>query len=125
MKIKKILNNQFLRFVLVAALNTAFGYGIYALLIYFSVHYTLAVVISTIAGVIFNFKTYGTLVFNSRKNNLILRFILVYVFLYLVNISGIAMFEYWGVSNYYGGMIMLVPVGVLGFLLNKKFVFST
>jgi putative flippase GtrA len=123
--ISHILNQQLIRFFLVAGLNTLFGYGMFALLIYIGLHYSMAVLISTIAGVLFNFKTYGLLVFNSKNNKLIFKFILIYIILYLSNIGGIAAFEYFGIGNYIGGMLMLVPVGLLGFLLNKKFVFKT
>lgn len=121
--ISKLLNQQLIRFFLVAGLNAAFGYGMFALLIYLGLHYSMAVLISTIMGVLFNFKTYGLLVFNSKDNKLIFKFISVYIILYLCNIGGIASFEYIGIGNYMGGMLMLVPVGLLGFLLNKKFVF--
>lgn len=119
-----ILRKQFVRFFLVAVLNTIFGYGVFALLIYFGLHYTLAVLISTVAGVLFNFKTYGLLVFNSKDNKLIFHFIGVYIVIYLCNVSGIAFLTHLEFSKYMAGMIMALPVGFLGFILNKKFVFK-
>jgi len=121
----QILNKQIVRFGLIAGLNTLFGYGIFALLIYSGLHYTLAVFISTVVGVLFNFKTYGILVFKSSKNSLIFRFIGVYAIVYLFNISGICVFERFAISNYFAAMIMLVPVGLLSFVLNKLFVYKT
>lgn len=123
-KLSIILRKQFVRFILVAGLNTLFGYGVFALLIYFGLHYSLAVLISTVAGILFNFKTYGLLVFNSKDNKLIFHFIGVYIVTYLFNVSGIAFFTHLEFSNYMAGMIMALPVGLLGFILNKKFVFK-
>lgn len=124
-KLSMILRKQYLRFFLVAGLNTFFGYGAFALLIYFGLHYTLAVLISTVAGVLFNFKTYGLLVFNSKDNKLIFHFFGVYIVTYLCNVSGIALLAHLEFSNYMAGMIMALPIGFLGFILNKKFVFKT
>lgn len=122
--VKKIFDKQIVRFLLVACLNTLFGYGIFALLIFWGLKYPIAILISTIAGVLFNFKSYGLLVFNSTDNRLIIRFVGVYILVYLCNVSGIAIFEYFKVSNYIAGLILALPIGFLGYLLNKRFVFN-
>jgi len=121
--ILKALNEQIIRFFLVAVLNTLFGYGFFALLIYLKFHYSIAILLSTIAGILFNFKTYGSLVFNSRENNLIVRFISIYMIAYLFNIAGLALFEFFKINNYIAGIILVVPIGLLSFSLNKRFVF--
>ena len=122
--IQKYITAEFIRFVLVAMLNTLFGYGVYTLLVYFGMHFSLATLISTILGVLFNFKTYGILVFKNSSNKLIFRFVLVYCVVYLCNIGGIALLKTLGMSSYLAGAVMLVPVGLLGFILNKIFVYS-
>ena len=122
--IQKYITAEFIRFVLVAMLNTLFGYGVYTLLGYCGMHFSLATLISTILGVLFNFKTYGILVFKNSSNKLIFRFVLVYCVVYLCNIGGIALLKTLGMSSYLAGAVMLVPVGLLGFILNKIFVYS-
>lgn len=122
--IRYLFSAEFIRFVLVAILNTAFGYGIFAFLLWIGLHYTLALLLGTIIAILFNFKTYGVLVFRNGNNRLIVRFVLVYVFLYLCNVGGIALLKWCGLSSYLAGLIMLVPVGLLGYLLNKKFVYE-
>lgn len=122
--IQKYITAEFIRFVLVAMLNTLFGYGIYTLLVYCGMHFSLATLISTILGVLFNFKTYGILVFKNSSNKLIFHFVLVYCVVYLCNIGGIALLKTLGMSSYLAGAVMLVPVGLLGFILNKIFVYS-
>ncbi|MBR0078741.1 MAG: GtrA family protein [Bacteroidales bacterium] len=119
-----LLSPEFIRFVFVACLNTAFGYGLFAFFIWIGLHYTLATLLGTIIGVLFNFKTYGLIVFKNKNNKLIFRFIVVYVLLYICNIGGIALLKYFGCSSYLAGLIVAAPVGLLGYLLNKKFVYD-
>ena len=119
------LDNHFIRFILVGILNTMVGYGLFALFIYLGLHYSLAVLFSTILGVLFNFKSIGKFVFNSNNNERIYHFIGVYVLLYLLNVSGL-----WGLSSigmenmYVAGAILLAPLAIISFILNKNFVFN-
>ena len=122
--IKRYITPEFIRFVLVAILNTLFGYGVYSILLLLGMHYSLAILCSTVIGVLFNFKTYGILVFKNTSNKLIFRFVLVYCVVYLCNTGGIALLKTFGISDYIAGALMLVPVGLLGFILNKIFVYS-
>jgi putative flippase GtrA len=120
-----LLNHQFVRFLLVGVLNTLFGYGCYFVLLQFGLHYTVAMALATVIGVLFNFKSTGALVFGSRDNRLVFRFVGSYVVVYLANISGIALLVRGGLSPQLAGAAMLLPMAVLAFVLNKKFVFTT
>lgn len=118
-------NNKFVKFILVGILNTIVGYGLFAFFVYLGLHYTLAVLFSTILGVLFNFKTIGKLVFDSHDNSLIFRFILVYIIVYILNITGLWIFKINGFNNMYiNGFLLLAPLAVVSFILNKKFVFK-
>lgn len=127
--IKKILTPQFIRFVFVAILNTAFGWCVYAalLLLFNHLHvnkpYVLASLIGTIISIMFNFKTYGHIVFKNKSNRLIFKFVMVYTVTYFCNIGGIALLERWEINNYLAGAITAIPVGFLGYFLNKIFVY--
>ena len=70
--------NQFFLFLVVGGINTILGYAVFALLIYLGLHYALAVIIGTIVGILFNFKTTGGIVFKSKDNRLIFKFFAVY-----------------------------------------------
>lgn len=129
--LKKLLTPQFIRFIFVAILNTAVGWCIYAglLLIFDKVlaldyPYVYASLFGTILSILFNFKTYGIIVFKNRSNKLIFKFVAVYTFNYFCNIGGIALMEYWGINNYLAGGIVAIPVGFIGYILNKIFVFK-
>ena len=101
-----------------------FGYGVYALLILLDVPYPIAVFLSTTAGVLFNFKSYGTFVFNSHDNRLLGRFAAVYAVLYVVNLIPLAWAKRNGVSLIVAGAVVALPMAALGFLLNRRFVFG-
>jgi len=118
-----IINYQFLRFIFVGVINSIFGYGCFALFLYAGLHYTLAVLVATIIGVLFNFKSTGVLVFGSHDNRLIWRFVGTYVLIYSINVTGIKAFSYFGVIPYISGAILIIPMAILAFLLNKRFVF--
>jgi len=114
----------FIRFLLAGGLNTAFGYGCFSLLLYIGLHYSVALFIATLLGILFNFKTTGALVFKSSNNFLIWRFLLVYILIYGVNVLGVKAFSLAGITPYLGGAILLLPIATLSFILQKRFVFS-
>src|ERR1051325_7699401 len=80
------LQSHFIRFLIVGGINTVFGYGVFAILILLHVPYAIAAFLSTCAAVLFNFKSYGTLVFGSHHNRLSGRLILVYAPSYVLNV---------------------------------------
>jgi putative flippase GtrA len=130
--LKRYFEPQFIRFVLVAMLNTAFGLFINYLFLFIFEHlfklnhaYVVSNFFATIVSILFNFKTYGILVFKNKDNKLILRFLAVTTFTYLVNIGGIALLEHLGSQNNYLNLtIMAIPVGLLNYVLNSKFVYK-
>jgi putative flippase GtrA len=122
--LNKLLKKKLILFFLVSGLNTVFGYGLFALLIFIGVIYPLALLIGTIAGILFNFKTTGTLVFKNHNNRLIFKFFGVYGITYLCNLGGLALLNSFEINLYWGGAILLIPVGILAFILNKVFVFG-
>lgn len=117
-------NNQVLRFILVGGLNTAFGYGLYVFLIWSGMHYAPAVFFSTVAGVLFNYFTSSNLVFRKNRCFRLHRFILTYVFVYLINIVTIKIILCFGINAYIAGFIAIFPVTLITFYLQKKWVFQ-
>lgn len=115
---------KFIRFLLIGGINTMFGYSIFALGIFIGLHYSLATLFSIVLGICFNFLTTGKIVFNNNKNHLIFRFAFVYGISYGVNVFFLYIFNSLGVNNYLGGAILIFPVAVLSFTLQRFFVFS-
>jgi hypothetical protein len=82
------------------------------------------VFLSTTAGVLFNFKSYGTLVFKSHDNRLLGRFAAVYAVLYALNLIPLAWAKRNGVSLIVAGAVVALPMAALGFFLNRRYVFG-
>jgi putative flippase GtrA len=115
---------KLIRFFFVSGLNTIVGYGLFALLLYVGIVYPLALFISTIIGILFNFKTIGGFVFKNHNNILIFKFFGVYGISYLCNLGGLYLLKSIDVNVYVAGAILIIPVGLLAFVLNKTFVFN-
>lgn len=115
---------KFVRFLFVGALNTLFSLTVYWILVYFGVHYSLAVFISNMLGVLFNYKTTGKLVFESDSNRLIFKFIAVYLFTYFLSVGGIKLLLFIGIDKYSAAVIIAAPMAVISFFLMKVFVFN-
>ena len=109
---------------MVGALNTVFGYSVFAVLILLNLHYTLAALLGQICGVLFNFKTTGSLVFKNKNNRLIFKFFGVYLFTYLLTIGLLRIFNSYGVHNLIAGAIIILPMALISFIMNKKLVFK-
>lgn len=116
--------NLFIKFILVGMLNTIFGYGVYALLLFLGAHYSLASLAGTVLGVLFNFKTTGGLVFRVNDNRLIFKFFGVYGATYFMNIIGLKLLAALHLNYYFAGALLLLPTAVVAFLLNRFFVFN-
>lgn len=117
-------DRRFLRFLVVGGLNTTFGYAVYALLIYAGLDVALALLLGTILGVLFNFRTTGTLVFGNRDPRRLVRFVGVYALLYFINVGAINFLLTLDFGKYSAGAVMLLPMALLAFVLNRSLVFS-
>lgn len=115
---------QLFLFLFVGGINTIFGYSLYAILLFLHFHYGLASLLGTIGGVLFNFKTTGTIVFKNHDNRLLYKFIAVYCATYLINVGCLRIFALHGANMYVAGLILVIPIALLSYTLLKKFVFE-
>lgn len=114
---------QFVRFLFVGGINTLFGYCCFVFFIYLGIHYSIAVLLSTICGILFNFKTTGAIVFKNSDNKLVGRFVAIYGIAYLCNVAGLKLLINFYINTYLAGALLILPMAVLTFILQKKFVF--
>lgn len=114
----------FARYLVVGVANTAFAYGVYAAALYLGASYPVASLISLIAGILLSFRTQGKFVFRNENSRLFGRFVLSWVFAYLVNIGLIAGFLRLGFDAFTAGALALPFNVVLGFLLQRFLVFG-
>lgn len=113
---------RILRFLFAGGLNTAFGYGAFAALIWAGFGYDAAVVLSTITGVAFNYGTYGK-VFAAQGFARLPAFMAVYASLLLSNIALLRTFVSAGTGPYLGQALVLILVVPSTYLALKRFVF--
>ena len=118
------INTVLIRYLIVGAINTGFGYSVFALLTYTGLHYPLALFFATVAGVLFNFRTFGRFVFTNTDWRLIWRFFAVYSLLYVVNVSSVFVIMMYLDNVYMANAIVLVFIASLGFVLNRSFVYA-
>jgi len=87
--------------------------------------YALANFLSLITGILFSFKTQGTLVFNNTAHGLFIRFVICWLIIYLCNIGFIRQMLIFGLNAYAAGALALPFIAVLSYLLQKYLVFNT
>ena len=118
------LRHQFVRYVLVGICNTAFSYGVFALLFYVGLDYRLASLLALLLGIVFSFTTQGTIVFRGATRVTFVKFVVAWGFMYLFNIALIAMMRRASIDTYLAGAIATVPVTLVSYLVLKFAVFG-
>lgn len=114
---------QFVRFLLVGAVNTAVGYALFAAFILLGLHYGIAVALATVLGVLWNFQTIGRVVFASRDRSLLLRFAAVYAVTYLLNVGILRALESTRVHVLLIQAALVLPMAAVAFTFHRRFVF--
>lgn len=121
---KYLFELQSIRFLIVGAVNTAFGLGVFSAMIMVGFGTYQGLIGSTIAGIIFNFFTYGSVVFRQLACTRVPRFVLAHVFILFINAR---LIEYIS-GTYETGKIqaqayLVVPVAVVSYVILSNFVF--
>lgn len=113
---------QLVRFYQAAAVNTLFGFGVYALMIRLGVNLYVAQAIAQVLGVTFNYFTYSRHVFRDRtasKHS----FVLAYLSNYLVNLTLLAVFDHLVRSDYIAGLAATICASLINYLALRSLVF--
>ena len=71
-------NRKIILFFIIGGINTIFGYAIFAFFLWIDLHYSIAALLSTISGILFNFITFGRFVFDNKAYSNLPKFTLVY-----------------------------------------------
>jgi len=108
---------------LVGGLNTGFSFGVFALLTFVGLNFAIATLIQTALSVLFNFMTLGSLVFGKGNFASMIRFFFVCGIQYAVYTLGIWALLQLEFSSLLAGAIMIVPVVLVSWYLNKNFAF--
>lgn len=118
------LGAQFLRFVMVGIVNTAFSYIVYAICIYSGLSYVIASLIGLVFGILLSFKTHGTLVFKNPDRRLFFLFLINWLLIYACMIGLIATMKGVGINEYWAGFLAMPPLAVISYLSQKFIVFG-
>jgi putative flippase GtrA len=113
---------EILRFLVAGVLNTAFGYGLYAGLLWLGLDRYAAQAIGYVLGTGFNYLTYSRGVFRDAGPAK-LRFALSYAGNYLINLAGLRLASQFIADPYLAGAATTFAVVVLNYLVLRRLVF--
>ena len=121
-----LLENKISKFIFAGLINTVFGYAIYAALVYARLPYLISLFISTILGVVFNFFSFGRMVFGGYRHwPVFLKFIISYVLIYLINGALLILLTQEFLINPYLSQIACIPLSaVSSWFLLKHWVYK-
>jgi putative flippase GtrA len=103
-------------------LNTLFGYSVYAVLIYLGLSYYVALFIATVSGVIFNYFSFGSIVFQvDHAWHIFRKFVTAYIVIYIVNALLLNILTNRLHLNPYIGQAICIPLNVMGSWLLMNF----
>jgi putative flippase GtrA len=117
-----VRSRVWLRFVLVGIINTVFGYLVFALLVLAGVWPGSALIVTTVAGVAFNFQTTRRLVFHS--DGPILRFVTVYSIVLILDWIALRGLRSCGLTDLGAQALLTLPIAAISFVGQQKFVFA-
>lgn len=111
---------RFLRFLAVGVLNTAFGYALYAVLVWSGLSPQPALALSFAIGVLWNYLTHARLVFGQSGLRLILPYAGAYLLIYLVNAGALQLALRAGLSPLVAQGLLVLPMAALAFVLISR-----
>jgi putative flippase GtrA len=113
---------RFFAFVVTGIVNTAFGYGAFALFLWSGLGRDLAVLFGMIVGIAFNYGTIGK-VFAAQGFSRLPHFLASYAMLFGINITALRMLESLGVGHLVAEAVILGCLVPVTFLAMRLFVF--
>ena len=114
---------QIFLFLVAGAANTLFGYVVFGALMLIGLSPAPAAVAAAIAGILFNFRTFG-MVFADRDPRRFLRFVGVYAALIALNVVLLHVLIGAGLHALVAQALVLPVFATLSFLLMRGFVFA-
>jgi putative flippase GtrA len=108
-------------FLLAGGLNTVFGFAVYALFVYLRFPLWATVTLSLVFALMFNYLTYGGMVFKDLSWRNLPRFIAFYVALAALNTALLQAMQ--GLGPLVAQAILTLPLAALSYLGLSYFVF--
>lgn len=104
-------------------MNTAFGYGLFALFVWLGLNIFVAQIVSHVLGMTFNYFTYSKYAFAGHKASRV-NYIASYGANYLVNLAVLWGFDQFIHSPYLAGALTVLIASVINYFVLKQFVFT-
>jgi putative flippase GtrA len=112
------------RYYQVGIVNTLFGLGAYALLIWLGLNMFAAQLVAHVMGVMFNYVSYSRHVFRGAAPAR-LRFVLSYAANYLLGLAMLAAISRFVANPYAAGLSAIMIVSAINYFALKHLVFGT
>ncbi|MBT4730922.1 GtrA family protein [Candidatus Woesearchaeota archaeon] len=119
-----MLIRQAKKFIAIGVVNTAVYYLLYSIFLNIGIDYQLSVLLATILGITFSFKTLSNFVFYGKNKSSIYKFIFTYLLIYFLNIMFIKYLNIVLLDYYISGLISAILCAFISFFINKNFVFN-
>ena len=116
-------SNRFLRFLVAGCLNTLFGFAVYSAAIVAGAPVWVALMVSLVAGIFFNFFSTGRYVFRDLALSRLPRFVLCYLAAYGVNLQLIGWVLKWIDGQILAQAVLAFPMAIFTYLLMVRIAF--
>jgi len=123
-----------LRYLLVGLFNTGIAFLLYAVLVSLGMNFAIANFIALCFGILFSYQTIKRIVFETKDKYTPVRYLILWVVLFLMQISIIAitihilgsekMWFGFVIAEHIGGAVGMTNSVILGYILQKNWVFK-
>lgn len=114
---------EVIRYYMAGAVNAAFGYGLFAVLLWTGLGMYAAQAVAHVLGVTFNYFTYSRHVFRDAPSAR-LRFVASYGVNYVISLAFLAMVSLIVDNAYIAGFAAIVLTSVVNYFILKRMVFN-
>lgn len=119
-----MLENQLIRYLIAGSINTLFGLLIYTFFLKVGFPYQYAFAFAFSLGGAFNYITYSKGVFKSGNIGTPFRYVINYLFMYLLTVFFTYLGVQYGFDEFNIGIISMISVAALNFIVLKFIVFK-
>lgn len=113
---------EIVRYYQAGALNAAFGYSLYALLVWIGLNMYAAQLLAHILGITFNYFTYSRHVFR-EAGPAKTRFIASYIVNYAISLAFLWLASFVLHSPYAAGLVSIILTSIVNYVILKRLVF--
>jgi putative flippase GtrA len=121
--VRSLGNFQSIRFLIVGAVNTLFGLGVYVGCVIAGLPAWLAMLVGTVAGIAFNFVSLGSYAFRDLSLWRLPRFVCCYGVTYLVNLAAFHLLRSVIADPIVCQIALTLPMAMFSYLTLSRFVF--